>query len=64
MGGSLWNVCLSKGDSFDCSSLNIHNGGVNNNIVGDFNGDEKTDLGKYENQGKNWKICLSNGTWV
>lgn len=37
-----------------------HTGGVNNNTVGDFNGDGKTDLAGYINSYQ-WNVCLSTG---
>lgn len=39
-----------------------HGGGPSNNIVGDFNGDGKSDMAGYTNEGGKWHVAISTGT--
>jgi RHS repeat-associated protein len=39
-----------------------HAGGINNNAVGDFNGDGRTDQAGYTGSSGRWHVCLSTGT--
>src|SRR5260221_8228354 len=67
IGGS-WQVCISTGTGFDCGSqywaTNI-SGDVNTmaskTLVGDFNGDGKTDMAAWTQSGSMWAVCLSTG---
>ncbi len=62
-----WNVCLSKGDgTFDCTRSPGRLGNITEAILGDFNGDGRTDIAQY-NDGTDatyppgWRVCLSSG---
>lgn len=39
-----------------------HGGGQNNNIIGDYNGDGKTDMAAYTGANGRWHLCLSTGS--
>lgn len=59
-----WTVCLSKGDgTFDC--LDWQNGpkrDQRNTVMGDFDGDGRTDVAWYEDTGTvGWRVCLARG---
>ena len=56
-----WEVCLSNGKGFTCTTWLGHGGGLSNNAVGDFNGDGKTDIAGYTGSGGSWHVCLSTG---
>jgi RHS repeat-associated protein len=60
-----WHVALSSGTSFNAPGSGIwngHGGGVNNNFLGDFNGDGKTDIIGYTGSQGLWHVALSSGT--
>jgi hypothetical protein len=56
-----WHVCLSTGSGFNCNFWTGHNGGADNNVVGDFNGDGRADMAGYAGNGQ-WHVCLSTGS--
>lgn len=66
--GTLWKVCLSRGDgTFDCQSWNGHTGGPtssngpNSSVAADFNGDGRTDIAQ-PLANNTWNVCLSTGS--
>lgn len=60
-----WQVALSSGTNFNApgsGTWGAHYGGAANNVLGDFNGDGKTDIAGYNGAGGQWSVCLSTGT--
>ncbi|MBC2732657.1 FG-GAP-like repeat-containing protein [Thiobacillus sp.] len=60
-------VCLNTGSSFTCSTwapsvlLNGDTSLINDRIIGDFNGDGRSDWALWQPNSQ-WKICTSTGT--
>lgn len=57
-----WHICYSTGDvadAFVCEQeTDVHGGGPENNVVGDFNGDGRTDMAARRHDGK-WEVMYA-----
>jgi RHS repeat-associated protein len=62
----LWYVELSNGSTgFNAPGSGLwqgHSNGTNNNFLGDFNGDGRTDIMSYTGSSGLWNVALSNGS--
>lgn len=64
-----WRVSISNGSKFSCNSQHINcvwleNWAIGHSyvpLVGDFNGDGKTDIVLWEPESGNWQVAISNG---
>jgi RHS repeat-associated protein len=57
-----WEVCFSKGDgTFTCEWWAGRVSGVEMRLLGDFNGDGRTDVAQWDAVAVKWKVCLSTG---
>ncbi|ANH68026.1 hypothetical protein ABE85_11385 [Mitsuaria sp. 7] len=62
LGGTSWQVCLSTGTSFSCSTWVGPDRLMSQLITGDFNGDGRTDLLQPSSGTAGSTLCLSTGT--
>lgn len=64
--GGTWHVVLSNGSSFNMPGSGMwpgHSGGAGLSIVGDFNGDGKSDMAGYTNNVNMWHVTLPGGAF-
>ncbi|WP_431045598.1 Ig-like domain-containing protein [Roseateles sp. L2-2] len=62
LGGTSWQVCLSTGSAFSCSTWTGPDALMSQLVTGDFNGDGRTDLLKPSSGTAGSLLCLSTGT--
>ncbi|MFX1678909.1 Ig-like domain-containing protein [Mitsuaria sp. CC2] len=62
LGGTSWQVCLSTGAAFSCSTWTGPDALMSQLVTGDFNGDGRTDLLKPSSGTAGSLLCLSTGT--
>lgn len=58
--GRSWDVCVAA-VNFRCAPWDGHGGGMDNLLIGDFNGDHLADIAGYNAQTQVYDVCVSNG---